>query len=460
MINELKETHNQNVDQQNGFHHLLDEMGILYTDEEVYLNVGGLPSANGWALFLTSDVLQVRDLIKVVSPLLYNEGIAFSVIKNKTLATRKNDFWHGPDEVGKMIIVFTVEEDITRKMIARLAVLTKDFWGPGVNYSVRVAEIIYVTYIKYFDQQQDDGSVERITSLVFPNARRLPFKICRKYQYWKRKRLLKRRYVPLQMISRSPKGDLLKSVDLRGLKFNWCFIKEGKYHVFNDKYGRYIKDRLKWQAKVLCELEDHIPIPKFIDYFEQGEECYLVMEFLDGVDLFRRIDDMYQKRKWSELDEETQQLLIRYYLDVLFIIEKMHQKGYIHRDATASNFMVLTSGEVYTIDLELSYSIYRNEPFPPFAMGVFGYASPEQIALGIPTIKEDVYTMGALLLHVLTGKHPNSFISNESEVDAKAIVEEVKELFLQEVILSCIDLSPDKRPELKDVRAAVESMVK
>ncbi|MBC9915550.1 serine/threonine protein kinase [Chitinophaga varians] len=456
MINELKETHNQNVDQQNGFHHLLDEMSIPYTEDEHRLNVGSLPGTSGWLLFLSVDVDQIERLIATVCPLLYKEEVAFSVVKNQTIAGQRNDFWFGVDEVGRMITVFTNNEKKTKEIVTQLTNVTKDFYGPEVHKAIRLGEIIYVAFVSYVEQQNTNGHMLAAPVIEAIDVKKMPFKVDRKYQYWKRKRLLKRRYVPLVMMGRSPKGDLLKSVDLKGLKFSWCFIKEGKYHVFNDKYGRYIKHRLQWQAKVLRDLYGYVPIPRFIDYFEQGEESYLVMELLEGVDLAERIEKIYLGRSWSELSADDQRLLVSYYLKVLRIIECMHDRGYVHRDATATNFMILHSGDIYAIDLELSYSINEREPNPPYTLGVFGYASPEQLQLSIPTVKEDVYTMGSLLLHMLSGRHPGIFINRNSEVNVPEIEKYWGVESLLPIMLQCFDVDPRKRPDLLEIRQAVE----
>ncbi|MGN7823492.1 serine/threonine protein kinase [Chitinophaga sp. 22536] len=458
MINELKETHNQNVDQQNGFHHLLDEMAIPYQEDGYYLNIGGIPDVDGWALFLTASVDQISDLARLVCPVLYQAKVPFILIKNEQLARKKNDFLMGPDEVGKILAVFTIEEHITREMINQLSEMTKGFMGPSVNNAIRLDGIVYVTRIKYIEQQDTDGNVMRVATIDTPEGRKLPFYINPKYRYWKTKRLLKWRYVPMVMLGRSPKGDLLKSIDLKGLKFNWCFIKEGKYRMFQDEHGRTIKERLQWQAKVLQELYGYIPLPRFIDYFEQGEESYLVMEFLEGVDLYTTIVKLHQGKNWRDLPTDLQHLLLGYYLKVLEIIEKMHIAGYVHRDATAANFMILNSGEVYTIDLELSYSFKKEEPEIPFGLGAFGYVSPEQILHKHPSVKEDIYAMGALLLHLITGKHPIVYLDKDIVPDKKEIANDVEVPVILDVILRCIEEDPQKRPELSELKQIVKNM--
>ncbi|WP_343746377.1 protein kinase [Chitinophaga sp.] len=458
MINELKETHNQNVDQQNGFHHLLDEMDISYKEEGYYLNIGGIPDADGWVLFLSVDVECVEDLIKLVCPIFAKRKIPFSVAKGKGEVEKINYFLLGPDEVGKIFAVFTIEEKATRDLISELVEVTKGFSGPCISNAIRLEGIIYVTRIKHLEKEDANGNIVREIKVDIPDGRRLPFHVAPKYRYWKTKRILKWRYVPMVMLNRSPKGDLLKAVDLKGFKFNWCFIKEGKYQMFYDRYGRTIKERLQWQAKVLQELQGHIPIPKFIDYFEQGEDTYLVMDFLEGVDLYSVIVKAHENRNWRDLAIDLQHQLLKYYLEILEIINKMHSMGYAHRDATAANFMILNSGEVYTIDLELSYNFQKEDPNPPFGMGVFGYASPEQILHKDPSVKEDIYAMGALLLHVLTGNHPFCYFDDKIVLDVVKMENDVEDPVLIEVIMRCFDENPQKRPELEDLKKIVKSM--
>lgn len=455
MINEIKETHNQNVDQQNGFHHLLDEMSIPYQEEENCLRIGEVPEVDGWVLILSVNVGLVETLIRKVCLLLYNANVPFRVVKDESRANRGNDFWLGLDEVGRMITIYTGEEHRTRQLIPQLVTVTHGLVGPEVHNTIRVGEIIYVGHIHFEEKKIKEGDTILVSAVMTPEIKKFPFKVEKKYQYWKRKRILNRRFVPLVMLGRSPKGDLLKAVDLKGFSFNWCFIKEGKYHVFTDRHGRYIKDRLLWQAKVLQALQGKVPIPKFIDYFEQGEESYLVMELLEGIDMDKKIREIYKERIWDNISPDEKMQLIQHYLEVLSIIEKMHELGYVHRDATANNFMLLASGEMRAIDLELTFSLSAHEPNPPFTLGSLGYVSPEQVRVETPTVKDDVYSMGALLLYILTGVHPSRFINREHEVNREEIDKYPQVVPLLEVILSCVDPEARNRPMLADVKAAV-----
>ncbi|MBC9929103.1 serine/threonine protein kinase [Chitinophaga qingshengii] len=454
MINELKETHNQNVDQQNGFHHLLDEMGIPYVEDDAYLHVGSQVTESGWILYLSVRSQVVEEMIRRVLPILLQHKVSFGFTKSLSVAKDYNDFWRGIDYVGKIMTIYSINEVLTKHLIYELSAVVVGMEGPQINNAIRLNESVYVARI--FSQPPVEGIPVIVTGM--PPIKKLPFKVDPKYRYWKRKRLLKNRYVPLFMVVHSPKGDLLKSVDLKGLKFNWCFIKEGKKRVFLDRNGRDIKDRLRWQAKALSEVQDHINVPKVIDFFEQGEECYLVMEWLEGVDLGRKIDELRKDVPWVDVTDSIRRQLMTYYIKALQMMEKMHAIGYVHRDATAANFMILASGEVYTIDLELSYNYVKGEPAVPFSLGAFGYVGPEQIREESPTVKEDVFTLGALMIHIVTGVHPSAFISKECEIKWDELLLHVPDVRLMSLIRQCLDMNPGNRPVVAIIRETIENI--
>lgn len=460
MINEVKELQQQEkVSKPVEYHYILDDLKIAYEEEEFYLKIGEQPLKNGWLMFLSANVQHIGDMVRDVCPVLNRAGVAFRVVKDQSLAQNMNDFWYGANEVGKVITVFTSDEKMTSIMLQQLSCITNNYRGPEVANAIRAGEVIYISYVNFEEETAPDGTVNTKITISAPARKNIPFKIEKKYQYWKRKRFLKRRFIPLLIINQSPKGDLLKSIDIKGFRFDWCFIKEGKCNVFNDSYGRNIKDRLKWQMKVLKTLQGHVPVPEFIDFFEQGEECYLVMEYLEGINLNKKIYDIHMDKKWTEMTEDDRQMLIRYYHHILGILEKMHAMGFVHRDATANNFMILESGDIYTIDLELTYDLNNLEPDPPFSLGSFGYVSPEQIMVSPPTIMEDIYTAGALLLHIVAGKHPRYFIDMENQINTQELEQYIPPGPLLEIILKCLRINPEERPGLSEIKLETEKVL-
>ncbi len=78
------------------------------------------------------------------------------------------------------------------------------------------------------------------------------------------------------------------------------------------------------------------------------------------------------------------------------------------------NFLVTDKNEIVLIDLELTYSMSDRYPEPPFKFGTEGFMSPEQRALESPTISEDVYSIGALMISFFTNLFPSKFDVEDS----------------------------------------------
>lgn len=149
--------------------------------------------------------------------------------------------------------------------------------------------------------------------------------------------------------------------------------------------------------------------PNIIDIFDFGElpdgRPYYVMELLDGVDLKQLI---LSKGRLSP--EEMLGILG----PVCAALEAAHRMGVIHRDLKASNILVVSQGgepSVKLLDFGVAKLLYTdNEGAGITTMGTrlgtpFSMA-PEQIRGETVRAQTDIYALGVMLFHGLTGKFP------------------------------------------------------
>ena len=117
--------------------------------------------------------------------------------------------------------------------------------------------------------------------------------------------------------------------------------------------------------------------------------------------------------------------------------------------------MIDKNGRLVLIDLELVYSVAMRRPSPPFKWGTPGFMSPEQMKACTPTIAEDIFGLGALMMTLMTGVSPDKLEITEPGVIFKHISFYEMRLPIYDVMMDCLVENPMIRPELKTIRQAV-----
>lgn len=260
-------------------------------------------------------------------------------------------------------------------------------------------------------------------------------------------------YIILKSLKESRKNDVVKCFYIKSLlNFGFCVIKEGTYGESLDKHGRDIKSRLIWQGKLHAALQDKVRVPRLLGNFEENGNYYLVIELIKGKSLGRVME---KKRKYLRegLINGTKIGLkfIDYAIQLVDLLGLLHKQGIVHRDATAANFIVMPDGSLAIIDLELSYSLQEQYPFPPFTLGTQGYMSPEQEITSIPTIKEDIFPIGAILLNMWSGFNPIKLTSGTREDIIRRVNYFVSDTQFANLIINCLEEKPESRPEAEDI---------
>ena len=131
---------------------------------------------------------------------------------------------------------------------------------------------------------------------------------------------------------------------------------------------------------------------------------YFAMEFVAG----QRLDDYFRRRQVS-LAERIE--IIR---TVASAIEYAHRQGVIHRDIKPQNILVDAQGTPHIVDFGISRKLGLakegdgQDGLAPEghegALGTYGYIAPEQLAGQRVDTRADIFGLGALLFHVITGE--------------------------------------------------------
>ena len=180
-----------------------------------------------------------------------------------------------------------------------------------------------------------------------------------------------------------------------------------------------IRERFEREARAVAALAH----PGIVGIFEmpivEGRVC-LVLELLDGESLRVRLDrGPLSRRRRVDVTRQIAEAL-----------EAAHDKGIVHRDLKPENVFLTTSGPRQAARLrhravEADWAGRRlacrrlPRPFPDEILGTPGYLAPEQLRGEEVTPQADLFSLGCVVLEMLTGQR--AFI-RESAADTLSAV--------------------------------------
>jgi serine/threonine protein kinase len=145
---------------------------------------------------------------------------------------------------------------------------------------------------------------------------------------------------------------------------------------------------------------DHPHIVRVLEFGWAGPRPYIVMEFVDGGDLWTRID---RKGRLSPIEA------VGYIVQVAKALHEAHGRGIIHRDIKPDNILLTRSGQAKLTDLGLSKDLESQCELtrPSRGIGTPNFIAPEQFSDARHAgVRCDVYSLGATLCMALTGQVP------------------------------------------------------
>lgn len=165
-----------------------------------------------------------------------------------------------------------------------------------------------------------------------------------------------------------------------------------------------VQRRFDRERDVLARL-NHPGIAQFLDAgLALHGQPYIAMEFIAGLP----ITDYCSEHHCSVLER------IRLIEQIAASVAYAHAQAVVHRDIKPSNVLVTPAGETKLLDFGIA-KLLDNTSDPDMldwtrvgaAPATPSYAAPEQMRGEPATTAVDIYSLGALLFHVLTGKRPH-----------------------------------------------------
>ena len=168
--------------------------------------------------------------------------------------------------------------------------------------------------------------------------------------------------------------------------------------------------KIKYETNLMKKL-NHPNITKILELFEDKEYILIIMEYINGGNLFSFL------KKHRKVSEKTAKLLYR---QIILGIKYMHEQGIVHRDIKLENILIDLNNNIKICDFGIGRVLSSPEQ-PLFDQcGTPMYIAPEILLCskekGYKGFPVDIWSSGIVLYILLSGTLPFSFKNSSSSL--------------------------------------------
>src|SRR6266516_3039847 len=207
--------------------------------------------------------------------------------------------------------------------------------------------------------------------------------------------------------------------------------------------------RVRREAQAMARLGDHPHIVSIHDVGDEGGHPYIVSQYMAGGSL----DDLLRRAETHQLPIAE---VLRIAGQICQALEHAHTQGIVHRDLKPSNVWLTRDGTAKLGDFGLAVALDRSRlTVEGIMVGTVAYMPPEQALGRAPDARSDLYSLGAMLYEMVTGRPP--FLGD----DAVGVISQhinTTQIYiswhnpevrgaLEDLILHLLAKSPADRPE-------------
>ncbi|GAC1350838.1 MAG: hypothetical protein NVSMB27_37220 [Ktedonobacteraceae bacterium] len=258
--------------------------------------------------------------------------------------------------------------------------------------------------------------------------------------------LLQQRYRILVLVGRGGFAAVYQAQDTH-LRDRRVAVKEMSQSGLSSKELSEAVEAFQREAQLLAGLL-HPNLPRIYDHFSERGRWYLVMDFIEG----ETVEDFLLRQPDHRLSlQETLDIG----LQVCSVLDYLHTRRppIIFRDLKPANIMRGPSGHLYLIDFGIARHFKPGQMKDTIAFGSPGYAAPEQYGKAQTTPQSDIYSLGVLLHHLLSGSDPaeKPFLLPPLRLYGAAMTE------LENLITRMMALDAERRPtSVAEVQAELQ----
>lgn len=210
--------------------------------------------------------------------------------------------------------------------------------------------------------------------------------------------ILHGRYVIQRQIARGGMSAVYLAADQRMPGKQWA-IKEMAQQALGPSQELEAHREFRREAEMLAALS-HANLPLVVDFFNENDKYYLVMEFVQGETLAQILE------RQGALSEST---VLEWAYQLCDVLSYLHRRPdpIIFRDLKPANIMLTADDRIKLIDFGIARHFQPSKGSDTQRLGTPGYAAPEQYGQNQSDERTDIYGLGATLHHLLSGRDPS-----------------------------------------------------
>lgn len=187
------------------------------------------------------------------------------------------------------------------------------------------------------------------------------------------------------------------------------------------------------EARIAAKLEHPGVVPIYDVEEPDKKQPYYTMKLVHGKTLEEDVQEFHSSGKQSASEKLESRRLLNIFASICKAMQYAHDKGVIHRDLKPQNVILGDYGETIILDWGLAKFVDEEDRIseqesvggrsvqvtvPGAVMGTPAYMSPEQAKGEVEKVdhRSDIYCLGVILFHILTGKLPFEGITGDEMI--------------------------------------------
>jgi len=431
----------------------------------------------GWKIHVSATQANARELLQRIVPVLVSGKIAFKFALDALVLSIMTSKGWSVAGVGKFITIYFDDEQQFVRMAAELHRVTVGFEGPYILSDRRYADskVIYYRYGGITPMEVLTGKGERLLVISAPDGRTVPDERLSRFVLpdWvqdpfpgpyeaspgEQPTVLKEgRYTVRSSLANSNCGGVYLATD--AVSGATVVIKQARPLLNFTPSGADAVELLEREYRLLKKVENAGIAPRPLDFFKEGEQSYLVEEFIPKAMTLRFYSS---SRTIVLLTDPTRQKVEafwkeykRIFLQVARLLEILHQHGIVFMDFSYNNVLITDGGkDLKLIDLEGAFEAGIDAPSHLLTPG---FASVSDLNAA-PGFANDYYSFGAAMLSYIMPI--NAMILLDPQVHVRFLQSIAKDFGLPHELTRLISglLEPRAalRPSLAEAITALET---